>query len=168
MRNRRVICLLGLLSAAMFAAGTVHAAGYIKLGDIKGEVQASERHREWIEVVSFSSAVGNYDASGRFTARTQTGTASRGTLTISKKYDKASPILMQACAKGEHKQSAEIELCGADGQCARYVLSDVVIERYTLTRTTEELTLNYAKIDWSPVAAAPATIAAPPSSTRPR
>jgi type VI secretion system secreted protein Hcp len=162
----RSVRKVGMLLGFLLVAGPAGAAGYIKLGDIKGEA-ADKDHKEWIDVLSFSSAVGSYDASGRLASRTQSGTANRGTLTIQKTSDKASPKLLEACTKGEHIPSAELEVCGADGQCTRYVLNDVVIERYSVTRAGEEVTLAYSRIDWGP-AAASQTIAAPASPARQR
>jgi type VI secretion system secreted protein Hcp len=159
---------LGLMVGAVLVAGQADAAGYIKLGDIKGEVATSERHKEWIEVVSFTSSVGGYEAGGRLAAtRSQAGTGNRGTLTLTKAYDRASPKLMEACSKGQYMGTAELEVCGTDGQCVLYTLTDVVIERYTVTRTHEELALNYTKIDWRP-AAGGATLAAPANPSRAR
>jgi hypothetical protein len=45
---------LSAFAAAALAAGGASAAGYLKFGDIKGEVDASKPGKEWIELESWS------------------------------------------------------------------------------------------------------------------
>jgi len=68
-------------------------------------------------------------------------------LVIVKEVDKASPLLVQACASGKHFTTAEVDLSGQ-----RYTLYDVVIAAVQKSsggdRPTETLTLNFTKIEF--------------------
>src|SRR6266404_8015341 len=79
---------------------------FAKIGDIKGE-SLDSKHKDEIEVLSFSWGVTNTGA----TAAGGGGGAGKATfqdLSIVHKIDKASPLLMQACATGEHLKEATI------------------------------------------------------------
>jgi type VI secretion system secreted protein Hcp len=71
---------------------------------------------------------------------------------VVKQYDKASPKLAKHCASGNHIASAQLKRC-ENGDCRSYELKDVVISSVTITSdgggsATEQLTLNYAKIEF--------------------
>ena len=79
---------------------------FAKLGDIKGE-SLDDKHKDEIEVLSYSWGVTNAGSMG-FGSGGGEGKASFHDLSFTHKIDKASPVLMQACATGVHLKDATI------------------------------------------------------------
>src|SRR6476659_7696477 len=77
-----------------------------KLGDIKGE-SLDSKHKDEIEVLSFSWGVTNAGSMAHGTGGGE-GKATFHDLSFVHKIDKASPVLMQACATGVHLKEATI------------------------------------------------------------
>jgi type VI secretion system secreted protein Hcp len=79
---------------------------FAKLGDIKGE-SIDDKHKDEIEVLSYSWGVNNSGSMAHGTGGGE-GKASFQDITFAHKFDKASPVLMQACATGVHLKEATI------------------------------------------------------------
>jgi type VI secretion system secreted protein Hcp len=79
---------------------------FAKLGDIKGE-SIDDKHKDEIEVLSFSWGVANAGSMSHGTGGGE-GKASFHDLSFTHRIDKASPVLMQACATGVHLKEATI------------------------------------------------------------
>jgi type VI secretion system secreted protein Hcp len=79
---------------------------FAKLGDIKGE-SIDDKHKDEIEVLSYSWGVANAGSMGYGTGGGE-GKATFHDLSFTHKIDKASPVLMQACATGVHLKDATI------------------------------------------------------------
>jgi type VI secretion system secreted protein Hcp len=79
---------------------------FAKLGDIKGE-SLDDKHKDEIEVLSYSWGVTNSGSMGYGSGGGE-GKASFHDLGFVHKIDKASPVLMQACATGVHLKEATI------------------------------------------------------------
>jgi type VI secretion system secreted protein Hcp len=79
---------------------------FARLGDIKGE-SLDDKHKDEIEVLSYSWGVSN-QGSMAFGSGGGEGKATFHDLSFTHKIDKASPILMQACATGVHLKAATI------------------------------------------------------------
>ena len=79
---------------------------FAKLGDIKGE-SPDDKHKDEIEVLSYSWGVANAGSMGYGSGGGE-GKASFHDLSFTHKIDKASPVLMQACATGVHLKEATI------------------------------------------------------------
>ncbi|MGH9140813.1 MAG: Hcp family type VI secretion system effector [Vicinamibacterales bacterium] len=79
---------------------------FAKLGDIKGE-SLDDKHKDEIEVLSYSWGVNNA-GSMAFGGGGGEGKASFHDLSFTHNVDKASPVLMQACATGVHIKEATI------------------------------------------------------------
>ena len=79
---------------------------FAKLGDIKGE-SLDDKHKDEIEVMSYSWGVANAGSMGYGSGGGE-GKASFHDLSFTHKIDKASPVLMQACATGVHLKDAVI------------------------------------------------------------
>src|SRR5215475_1142303 len=79
---------------------------FAKIGDIKGE-SVDAKHKDEIEVLSFSWGVTN---SGSIVpgGGGGAGKATFQDLTIVHNIDKASPLLLKACATGTHLKEATI------------------------------------------------------------
>jgi type VI secretion system secreted protein Hcp len=126
---------------------------FAKIGDIKGE-SLDSKHKDEIEVLSFSWGVTN-----TFTAQSGggggSGKATFQDLSLVHKIDKASPLLMRACAIGEHLKEATIthRKAGKDQQDYLIVkMNDVIITGVTDADASgqggsETVSLAFAKID---------------------
>ena len=126
---------------------------FAKLGDIKGE-SLDDKHKNEIEVLSFSWGVTNAGsmASG---GGAGAGKATFQDLSIVHRIDKASPVLMQACATGAHLKEATITHRKAGKGQQEYLIvkmNDVLITSVTHGGATgepasESVTLVFAKVD---------------------
>ena len=125
---------------------------FAKLGDIKGE-SLDDKHKDEIEVVSFSWGVDNR-GSMAFGSGGGDGKATFHDLSLVHKVDKASPILMQACATGVHlKEGTITHRKAGKGQQEFLVIkmNDVIITSvlpgHTGDGTAQEtVTLAFAKV----------------------
>ena len=79
---------------------------FAKIGDIKGE-SLDAKHKDEIEVLSFSWGVTNPVPRLPVVAGVQ-GKATFQDLSIVHNIDKASPLLLKACATGTHLKDATI------------------------------------------------------------
>ena len=125
---------------------------FAKLGDIKGE-SLDDKHKDEIEVLSFSWGVTNAQA-----VSVGGGAAGKATfhdLTFVHTLDKASPVLLQACASGTHIKDAIITHRKAGKGQQEYLivkLNDVIITGVTHGGAagqpiSENVTLAFAKVD---------------------
>jgi type VI secretion system secreted protein Hcp len=164
----RSLCALAL-SAAFSAAASAATDYFLKLEGVEGEVtsagnQGSLAVASWSFGASNPTSVGSGGLSaGRsmLAPGAEPTPGSSGSLTVAKKYDKASPKLAKHCASGQHIASAQLKRC-EDGACRSYELKDVVISSVTIANggggeATETLSLNFTKIEFK---------AAPPSELR--
>jgi type VI secretion system secreted protein Hcp len=79
---------------------------FAKLGDIKGE-SLDAKHKDTIEVLSYSWGVSNAGSMGHGSGGGE-GKATFHDISFTHMVDKASPVLMQACATGVHMKEATI------------------------------------------------------------
>ena len=129
---------------------------FAKIGDIKGE-SADDKHKDEIEVLSFSWGVANAATigAGGGGGGAGAGTATFHDLSFTHTIDKASPRLLQACATGSHLKEATITHRKAGkGQQEFLVIkmNDIIITGVSLGDssgggTSENVTLAFAKID---------------------
>jgi type VI secretion system secreted protein Hcp len=131
---------------------------FIKIDGIPGEC-TDDKHKDWIEVLSFHWGVSQQIAGARSTAGAATGgRTDHNDFSIVKALDKTSPDLMLQCCNGKHIKSIEVDLCRAGedkNSFMKYNLSDVLItgvrpggsgqgsEAFPL----EEVSFNYGKIE---------------------
>jgi len=80
---------------------------FAKIGDIKGE-SLDSKHKDEIEVLSWSWGVTNPAKVGGSGGGGGTGKASFHDLSFTHKLDKASPLLLKGCAAGQHLKEATI------------------------------------------------------------
>jgi type VI secretion system secreted protein Hcp len=124
---------------------------FAKLSDIKGE-SLDDKHKDEIEVLSWSWGVTNpVSLAGSGAAL---GRAHFHDLSFTHKIDKASPVLMQACATGVHLKEATITHRKAGkGQQEFLVIkmNDVIItalaDADSGDTSTETVSLAFAKIN---------------------
>jgi type VI secretion system secreted protein Hcp len=101
---------------------------FAKLGDIKGE-SLDDKHKDEIEVLSYSWGVSNAGSMAHGSGGGE-GKSTFHDLSFVHKVDKASPILMQACANGTHIKEAIITHRKAGKGQQEYMivkLNDVII-----------------------------------------
>jgi type VI secretion system secreted protein Hcp len=159
--------LLASLASLWLAAAAAQAADfYLKIEGIEGESIGSQGSDGAQMVASWSFGQSNptsVGSSGMGQGRMAAPAAAvpaqgtSGTVSVTRQYDKASPMLAKRCAQGEHIKSAQLKRC-EDGQCLTYDLQDVVISSYSLSnagdgRPMESLSLNFTKIEWGRAAA---------------
>jgi len=126
---------------------------FAKIGDIKGE-SLDAKHKDEIEVLSFSWGVTNAGSMAYGTGGGE-GKASFHDLSFVHRIDKASPVLMQACATGNHMKEATItHRKSGKGQQEFLVvkMSDVIITGVTHGGSgdgehSENVSLAFAKVN---------------------
>jgi len=125
---------------------------FAKLGDIKGE-SLDDKHKDEVELLSWSWGVANIGAppAGGGQAR-----PTFHDFSFTHKIDKASPLLLQSCATGQHLKEATITRRKAGkGQQEFLVIkmNDVIItsvneaDQGSGEDGFETVTLNFAKVD---------------------
>jgi type VI secretion system secreted protein Hcp len=146
--------------AAVSLAPTVDAAGFVKYDGIDGESK-DPAHDKWIDLASFSWGL----------KWTPDGTAGESRLVIQgvsmgASANKSSPKLMLACATGQPIEEVTLSLADPNRNEGRdyykIVLNDVLVTSYQTQLSedssassgadpvpTEEVTLNYSKIEWT-------------------
>ncbi|HXI28718.1 MAG TPA: type VI secretion system tube protein Hcp [Vicinamibacterales bacterium] len=126
---------------------------FAKLGDIKGE-SIDDKHKDEIEVLSFSWGVANAGSMGYGSGGGE-GKATFHDLSFTHKIDKASPVLMQACATGVHLKDGTITVRKAGkGQQEFLVIkmNDVIITSVTHGSSggdgaSENVSIAFAKVN---------------------
>ena len=125
---------------------------FAKLGDIKGE-STDDKHKDEIEVLSWSWGMAHAQSPGAGTGGA-VGKATFHDLSFTHKIDKASPLLMQECATGQHLKDATITHRKAGKGQQDYLivrLSDVIITAVTDSDSengsVETVSLAFAKVD---------------------
>ena len=102
---------------------------FAKLGDIKGE-SLDAKHKDEIEVLSFSWGVTNTVAPGGGGGGGGAGKATFHDLSFVHRIDRASPLLMKACATGTHIKEATLTNRKAGKTQHEYLIvkmSDIII-----------------------------------------
>jgi type VI secretion system secreted protein Hcp len=133
---------------------------FAKLGDIKGE-SSDAKHKDEIEVLSFSWGVTNVPPAGGGGGGGGGGGASKATfhdLSIVHRIDKASPKLLLACATGKHLPDATITHRKAGKAQQEYLIvkmNDVIITGVVHSgtagpqdTTSETVSMAFAKVDF--------------------
>lgn len=126
---------------------------FAKIGDIKGE-SLDDKHKDEIEVLSFSWGVANAGVVSPGSGG-GSGKATFQDLSIVHNVDKASPLLLKACATGTHIKDATITHRKAGKGQQEYLivkLNDVIITGVTHGGSpgqgiSENVTLAFAKVD---------------------
>lgn len=129
---------------------------FARIGAIKGESRDA-RHKDEIDVlswfwgVSHSGAAGQGGGSGR-----GAGKASFHDFTFTHHIDKASPLLLKACATGEHIRDARITVRrGGESQQDYLVITmnDVLVTDVSMSvsveddLTMEDVVLTFGRVD---------------------
>jgi type VI secretion system secreted protein Hcp len=129
---------------------------FAKLGDIKGE-SLDAKHKDEIEVLSFSWGVANTGAPGGGGGGGGAGKATFQDLSFVHRIDRASPLLMKACATGAHIKEATLTNRKAGKTQHEYLIvkmNDIIITGVAPSGVagqpdtgSEMVTLTFAKVN---------------------
>jgi|SRR5919201_3017650 type VI secretion system secreted protein Hcp len=126
---------------------------FAKIGDIKGE-SLDAKHKDEVEVLSWSWGVSQTGSMAHGSGG-GTGKANFTDLLINHYIDKASPVLMKACATGEHIKEATITARKAGKGQQEYLIikmNDIIITSVQPSGSggeaaVESVTLQCSKVD---------------------
>ena len=126
---------------------------FAKIGDIKGE-SLDDKHKGEIEVLSWSWGATQTGSMGTGSGG-GTGKVSFQDFSFTHHLDKASPVLMQACAGGDHiKEATIVQRKAGKGQQEFLVIkmNDVLVTSVADSDDSggglmESVTLAFAKVD---------------------
>lgn len=127
---------------------------FARIGTIKGESRDA-KHKDEIEVLSWSWGVSQSGTTGHGGGG-GAGKASFHDFTFTHHVDKASPLLMKACATGQHVKDATITLRKAGKGQQEYLIitmTDVLVTSVSTSvsvegdATMESVGLAFAKVD---------------------
>lgn len=133
---------------------------FLKIDGIPGE-STDDKHKDWIEVLSFSYGVSQKSSGAASTAGGASAErADFADFSIVKLLDKASPKIFEACAGGKHISSVIVELCRAGGDKVKYMeykLTNCIISSFRPggaaqggeSLPLEEAAFNFGKIEIS-------------------
>ena len=127
---------------------------FAKIGDIKGE-SLDDKHKDEIEILSWSWGVANAFVISGGGGGGGAGRVKFQDLSFTHKIDKASPVLMQACATGVHMKEATITHRKAGKGQQEFLIikmSDVIITSVTQGDSagdarTESVSMAFGKVD---------------------
>ena len=125
---------------------------FAKIGAIKGE-SLDDKHKDEVELLSWSWGVSHSEGTG--TGGGGTGKASFADFNMTHHIDKASPVLMAACATGEHIKDATITARKAGKGQQEYLIikmNDILITSVQPSLSdgqvgVENVSLKPAKVD---------------------
>jgi type VI secretion system secreted protein Hcp len=127
---------------------------FARIGTIKGESQDA-RHKDEIDVLSWAWGVSQSGTAGHGTGG-GVGKASFHDFSFAHHVDKASPLLMKACATGQHVSDATITVRKAGQGQQEYLIikmTDIVVTSVSTSvsdqggSTIESVVLAFAKVD---------------------
>jgi len=127
---------------------------FAKIGDIKGE-SPDDKHKGEIEVLSWSWGV-TQSGTMAYGGGGGEGKASFNDFNFTHHIDKASPVLMKACATGEHIKDATITVRKAGKGQQEFLIikmADIIITGVAPSgagegaATAEHVALQFAKVD---------------------
>jgi type VI secretion system secreted protein Hcp len=127
---------------------------FARIGTIKGESHDA-RHRDEIDVLSWSWGVSRSGPAGHAGGGAGAGRASFHDFTFTHHVDKASPLLMTACATGRHVSDARVTVGKAGAGQQEYLvitMTDVLVTAVLPSVSeqgvaTEGVVLTFAKVD---------------------
>lgn len=133
------------------------ADNFLQIEGIKGE-STDDKHKDWIEILSFNSGVSQMASGSASTSGG--GTTARADFqdfSIVKTLDSASPLLALACAEGRHIKEVKVELCRSGGDklvYMEYTMTNCIISSTSVGgggggEATESVTFNFGKIQWN-------------------
>jgi len=143
-------------------------SAFLKLEGLDGEATDS-KHKNWIKMQSMSSPVFRSIAEGAKDNERSRGTTTLGDIVIVRQLDKSSPKLAEACATGKPISKGQIDFCSQannkEEPYLTYTLENCIVSSYSFHADgsgsplpTEEITINYTKIEWKYITLDPKTL----------
>ena len=131
-------------------------AGYLKIGDIKGE-STDDGHKDWINLLSVSNSITRPMAAGASGATRHRSSATFGDIVCVKEVDASTPKLQEAIADGTNFKKVNIDLTTSSegGKRVPYLLwelSNARVSSYSVSGATdgapptEQISLNFEEI----------------------
>ncbi len=133
---------------------------FLKIDGVPGE-STDDKHKDWIEILSFHWGVSQPSSGGRSTGGAASAERCNHTdFSFVHTLDKASPKLFLQCCNGKHIKEITLELCRATGDKQKYMeykLSDAIVSSVRPGGAAqggealplEEVSFNYGKIELS-------------------
>ena len=128
---------------------------FAKIGDIKGE-SLDDKHKDEVEVLSWSWGVSQSGSIRTGGGGGGEGKATFNDFNFTHHVDKASPLLLKACATGEHIKDATITMRKAGKGQQEFLIikmNDIIITGVSPSGTgegntsAEHVALQFAKVD---------------------
>jgi type VI secretion system secreted protein Hcp len=128
---------------------------FLKLAGIDGE-STDARHRGEIEVLGWSWGQSQEAPSASSGAGAGAGKVKHLDLTIQKRVDVATPLLLSACAQGRHISDGTLTTRSTNGQeFLLFTMTNVFVTSVNMSeaskddpRPSETVTLNFTKLDF--------------------
>jgi len=133
---------------------------FLKVDTIPGE-STDDKHKDWIEVLSFSHGMHQPASATKSSAGGATAErCEHSDFSIVKALDKASPKIYEGCCTGKHLKTVTLEMCRAGGDKLKYMevkMEEVIISSVRPGGSSkggdafpiEEVSFNYGKIKWT-------------------
>jgi type VI secretion system secreted protein Hcp len=132
---------------------------FLKIDGVPGE-STEDKHKEWIEILSYSSGVSQPGAGAMSSGGARSAErCDHSDFSVVKTLDKASPKLALYLCNGTHIEEIIIELCHATGDKQKYMeykMTDVIVSSVSVSGSAgegplplEEVTFAYGKIEWT-------------------
>jgi type VI secretion system secreted protein Hcp len=149
--KRNSVLLFGIMILFCVSASLAQS-GYLKIGDIKGE-STDRGHKEWIIIESVSQGLEQQQTTTATTRRR--GSVVLKNLIITKKLDKATPKLMELCAKGQVVPELVLDMVANGRVYYKVTLNNVKISSINTgslckpdCNLVDDLSISYSKITW--------------------
>lgn len=133
-------------------------AGYLSIGDIKGESKDSG-HEEWIDIQSISQGLVRPIQPGASGQQRYKTSVSCGDIVCVKDMDASTPKLIEAVCDGTVFPEVKIDVTTSVGEGKRkpyyqWVLKNVIVSSYDISGDpssdfSESISLNYEEITWT-------------------
>ncbi|MEZ6136663.1 MAG: type VI secretion system tube protein Hcp [Pirellulaceae bacterium] len=135
-------------------------AGYLKIGDIKGE-SIDAAHPDWINLISVSQSLSRPMQSGISGSTRQRASVTCGDVVVTKEMDSSTPKLIEANCDGTVFKEVLIDVCTSTGGKQRvpyyqWKLEQVMVSSYDVSGQAtdggqfyETISLNFEKIAWT-------------------
>jgi len=168
MFKEKKTAMVGTLVVALFLSSltltnpgkALAVSAFLKVDGVPGE-STDDKHKDYIEVISWSfgdtqpTVAATSSGGARSAARVQ-----MRDFRFNMRTNKASPMLFQACASGEHVKEVTLEVCKSDKDKQKFLaikLTDVIVSSFISPGSSgtgsadlypmEEIMLNFGKID---------------------
>ncbi len=129
---------------------------YLHADPLKGE-STDDKHKDWIEVESFSFGVSQPVSGASGTGGRAAARADFQSFTVNKMVDKSSVDLALYCAQGKHIPKLELEVCQETGEKVNYwkmEFENTMVQSVSTSgggsmRADESIAFVYDKVTWT-------------------